>query len=244
MPASIEKNDVDISKLFNWGLGFPIQDDDGKELFKVYIRLVGDAELNRARVFALRKSAELRRQLKKEDSDERLAFIPFYELVEKEELVQSLLLFNTKFLTSEALREVKVTMKKEPDSDATLEEQEEYQAWVDNYPKEREAKIREYVQERVGNIEKELMEKDKETLYKDFERAVTDQLCENEMMLKYRDMCAYLGSYKDKEYKELFFKDFGEFENLPKNIKDQFLESYLSLEIGGEDLKKLLEAMQ
>lgn len=244
MPASIEKNDIDISKLFTWGLGFPIQDDKGQELFKVYMRLVGDAELNRARVFALRKSAELRKKLKTEDSDERLAFIPDIDLIEQDEIIQSLILFNTKYLTSDALKEVKITMKKEPSSDATLEEQEEYQKWIDSYPQERENKIKEYVNARVVEVEKELKAKDKEVLFKDLERSLIDQLCENEMLLRYRDMCTYLGSFKDVEYKEHFFKDFSEFDNLPKEIKSQFNESYMSLEIGGEDLKKLLEAMQ
>lgn len=244
MPSTVEKNDVDISKLFNWGLSFPIQDNNGKDLFKVYIRLVGDAELNRARVFALRKSAEFRKKLKTEDSDERLAFIADYDLIEKEELIQSLLLFNTKFLTSDAYKEVNITVKKEPSSDATLEEQEEYQQWVDNYPKEREEKIRAYVTEKLVKIQEELESKDKETLYKEFEKSLVNQLCENEMILKYRDMCAYLGTFKDSEYKEKFFKDFEEFENLPKEIKDQILEFYMALEIGGEDLKKLLGAMQ
>lgn len=56
-----ERNDVDIFRLFHWGKEVTIFDKYGNELTNVYMRLVGDAELNLARVFAIRRSAELRK---------------------------------------------------------------------------------------------------------------------------------------------------------------------------------------
>ena len=64
----IEKNDVDISKLFNWGKAFEIVGEDGV-VDVVYMRVLGDADINKARVFALRESAKLRRALRNPDSD-------------------------------------------------------------------------------------------------------------------------------------------------------------------------------
>jgi hypothetical protein len=64
------------------------------------------------------------------------------------------------------------------------------------------------------------------------------------MLNKFKEMSVYLGTYKDSEFKERLFKDFEEFENLPNEIKTQFLDNYSVLEISGEDLKKLREATQ
>ncbi len=61
---SIDRNDVNISILFNWGKEFILYDENRKELFKVYLRIIGDSDLNKAKVYALRKSAEMRKKLK------------------------------------------------------------------------------------------------------------------------------------------------------------------------------------
>ena len=86
-----EKSDVDISKLFHYGKKFDIQDRNGKKVLTVFIRIVGDADLNRARVYAIRRSAELRERLRSKESDESLAFIPPIESVEKNSLIETCL---------------------------------------------------------------------------------------------------------------------------------------------------------
>ena len=72
----LEKSDINISTLFNWGKKFSLVDKNNTEIYEVYIRLVGDAEYGRSRVYALRKSSELRKKLNNLESDERIAFIP------------------------------------------------------------------------------------------------------------------------------------------------------------------------
>ena len=126
----------------------------------------------------------------------------------------------------------------------SLEEQEEYQQFVDSYPELRNIEIRKYLEEKLKDKEEELNSRDKEDLFKELIRYLIDSLCENEMMLKFKEMCTVLGTFIDNEFKQPLFKDFDEFDNLSKVIKDQIIESYLSLEIGGEDLKKLLEVTQ
>lgn len=244
MPKSIDKNDVDISKLFHWGSKFTLKDRFGKELIEVYIRLVGDADLNRARIYALRKSADLRRLLKDENSDEKIAYIPTIDALTKEQLMDALILFLTRSITMDAIRAIQVKLPAELDSDATLEEQEKYQKEVDNYPITREERIREYVENKVEEKRKEFSKKDKEFLYDEYQRFLVDQLCESEMISKYREACIFYGTFEDFRYKNRLFSDMEEFENLPKEIKDQLLDAYNSLELGGEDLKKLQEVMQ
>ena len=83
----IEKNDVSLAKLFNWGDKFSITDKYGNFITDVYIRLVGDAELNQARVKAIRASREMREKLKTEGTDERMVFMPDFDLMEDKEIV-------------------------------------------------------------------------------------------------------------------------------------------------------------
>lgn len=241
---TIEKNDISISKLFQWRGKLKVYNRFNKEVLTAYVRLVGDAEANRARVFALRKSAELRKKLRDLNSDERLAYIPDVSVLDKDTLIEVMVLFRTKELTLDAIKEVNLPVPKEPDSDASLEEQEEYQRLVDEYPSKREEVIKEQVNKKLDKERQILSEKTIEELYKSYEIQLINQLCEDEMLRRYREMCVYFGSYKDKNYSERLFNSFDEFDNLPSEIKEQFMDFYLALDLSGEDLKKLPEAMQ
>lgn len=239
----IERNDVDISKLFRWGTRFPIE-LFGENKGYVYIRLLGDADNNRARVYALRKSAELRKKLNS-DTEERLAFIPDIELLEKETLVEMILLGRVKDFTQTALTIVdKQPIPKEPDSTATLEQQEKYQAEVDAHPEKRDKKIREVIEELVEKERKALNVRTMESLFKDYEKTIINELCETEMISAYRDACVVFGCYSDEGFKDKVFNSVEDLNEVPKQIKDQLVEYYIALEINGEELKKSLEAVQ
>lgn len=240
-----EKNDVDVSRLFHWGSKFAIFDSYGKEIENIYIRLVGDAEINRSRVFAIRKSADLRKLLKTEDTDERIAFVSsIYDLDDKSDVINYILLLSTKKFTQDVMRDVDLPMPKEPKSTADLEDFEEYQKAVDNYSERRMQRINDEVLKLIESYRLELLEKPIEQLKKLYERNMIDELCEKEMVTKFRDMCVYFGCYKDDKFKERYFTNFDEFDNLPSEIKEQLINYYGSLEINVEELKKLLEATQ
>ena len=96
----IDKNDVNISKLWNWGTQFETETPQGMLTF--WMRVVGDADLNRARVYGLRQSATLRRQLKDENSDERLALVPELDITEKDKIVTAILVYTVTELTDRA----------------------------------------------------------------------------------------------------------------------------------------------
>lgn len=240
-----EKNDVSIDKLFHWGGKFTITDKYGTVITDAHIRLVGDAEVNRARIFAIRKSSELRKKLKTEDSDERIAFVAaIYELDDKDELARLVAYLNTKKLTQDAVREVRLPQPKELKSTATLEEQEKYQEEVDSYDERRMELINQYVATRMEDMQKELNDRDLLYLQRQCEKLMIDELCEKEMVEKFRDACVYYGSYKDENFKERLFETFDAFDNLPTEVKEQFISYYDSLEINVQDLKKLLVATQ
>jgi len=234
----IDRGDVDISKLFNWGKKFRIDIPGRNKTMNVFVRLVGDADYNRATVYARRRSAELRKILKDENSDERIGFIPDITAFSKEVLVGTLLLFYTKEATLIAIREVKLDLPIEPKADSSLEELEKYQLELDEYPSKREQAIKDFVNKKIDEKKLELDGKDNEPLYKEYIRMAINQICEAEMFTRMREMCVYLGTYKDEDYTERMFKSFDEFDNLPENIKNQFITFYSAMEIDGDDLKK------
>lgn len=233
---SIDKNDVDISRLFQWKRKIDIE-FKGKTLH-AYIRIIGDAETNRARVFALRKSAEMRKLLRDDDSDEKLAYLPESGVVQKEELIQGLLVLYTNDAGNEAVKSLKYNLPTEPKADADLEEHEEYQKKVDDFPKWREDAIKEFITDRVEQYKETLLEKTYDEIYKEYVYSLIEQLCELEMLTRYREMCVFYATYKDEELTEKVFTEFSVLENLPKDVKEQIINEYNSLEISGEDLKK------
>jgi hypothetical protein len=239
MVASIEKNDVDLSKLFYYGDKFVIKDRKGKAALTVYIRLVGDAELNRARVFALRSSADLRVRLKDNTSDINHALIPSsYDELDKDQLVDLIVAYSMQDITREVLRDTTVPIPKEPRSDASLEEQEKYQKLVDEFPENRNKILNDSIATRIKEYRVELVKKSKVELEKEYESSIIKNLCEQEMLTKFREMCAFFGTFKDKEYTKQLFSSFESFDNILPDIKDQIIKSYSSLEMTNEQLKK------
>jgi len=233
-----EKSDVSIDKLFYFGDKLEVK-NRGRVVLTTYIRLVGDAELNRARVFAIRKSAELREKLKNHSTDESVAYIPVRETVEPKTLIDPILTVSLQTFTRDALREADLpVLPAELSSDADLELQENYQKEVDNYPLKRAEAINQYVEARLYKERERLITLTEDELYTYYKRLVISDLCEQEMFSKFREQCVYYGAYRDSNYTKRLFKTFEEFENLPTEIKNQFIEFYFSLDIGTEELKK------
>ena len=233
-----ERNDVDISKLFKWSEKFEIEDLNGDLLEEVYIRVIGDADMNRARVMALRHSADLRKRLKDLDSDERLAYVAEQEDITTEQIINLVVLNKTRGVYSKVAKEVNIPFPKEPDSDATLEQQENYQAEVDAYPE----KVKKVIEAEISKIidkEKATLSKlSDDELYKLYVTTIINDICETEMFDRFSDLCAFFGTYKDAALREKRFESLEEFDNLPMRIKKQYQACYKELELDMNDVKK------
>jgi hypothetical protein len=240
----VEKRDVDINKLFYWSDKFNIYDSNKEVLYTYYARVVGDAELNRSRVFALRSSASLRKELRKEDSDERLAYIPDFEDVSDDKLVDLILFFSMKDYTQQAMKEVIVKYPVEPKSEATLEKMEKYQKEVDDFPEKRNKEYTKFINNKLEQQKKELAKLTREQLIFKYIEFTINQVCESEMIKRFNEMNAFFGSYREEDLKERLFNSFEEFDNLPSPIKQQFIDNYSSLELSIDTLKKLPEVVQ
>jgi hypothetical protein len=239
-----EKNDVDISKLFMWGKEGVVTDNNGNEVIKFYIRLIGDADINQARVHALRRSAEMRRLLKSNVSDERLAFIPEFDLVEKPNLVGAILMLKAKEIGDQVAREVTIPFPKEPSSEATLEEQEAYQKEVDEYPNKMNNAIQGKVKELLGEEEENLNKWDKQKLYDEYVAYLINDLCEKAMYDDFKNSCVYYGTFKDSTCEQRIFDSARGVASMPTEIKEQFIDAYSELELNTDFLKKLQGATQ
>ena len=237
MALSPEKNDIDITALFEYRKPITLYGKGKKEL-TLYMRVVGDSEMQISRVKALRASRELRDKLRDKTSDEYLAFIPDISEAEKEKIVEMLLLTSLKDISMKVAKEIEIPFPEELDSDATLEEQEEYQKQIDAYPKEREATIKREIVKRATETKEEYLEKDKKTLLKDYEKSLKNELCEIEMNRVFYDYVVYFSLYLNKDYSKSAFKSFAEFEKLPNDVKAELLQSYRNLELGMDELKK------
>src|SRR5574338_1291244 len=105
---SVERQDVDLQKLFGWGRVFEVINPQTEEAEAiVYMKLLGDADLGRARVYALRKSAELRRKLKDTNSDEYLAWVRDINEVSEEDLFNLITIFSQREIGNNARTKVK-----------------------------------------------------------------------------------------------------------------------------------------
>jgi len=240
---SVERNDVDISSLFMWGKEFTFSTGLGKEL-TVYIRLVGDSELNRSRIYALRSSSKLRNILRDENSDERLAYLPNYEDVTRDNLVEGILSLSIRELAQKGAREIDIPYPTEPSSEDSLEKHEKYQKKVDEYPAKRQAKIEKFINDALDKKRESMAILDKEAVYSLYKKILIDDLCENEMVTAYIESCTYFGIFNDEKYTERTFDSLEEFQNLPKEAKEKFISTYRELEIEQDELKKSLQATQ
>jgi hypothetical protein len=247
MSDVIEKNDVDLSRLFGWGRVFEVVNPQTQESDAlVYMKLLGDADLGRARVYALRKSAELRRKLKDTNSDEYLAWVRDISEVEVQDLINLITVFSMREVSKNAREKVKIPTPKPPKTTANLEKMEDFQKQVDAYPEKRAKAIEDAVTKEIAILQKSLKEKSKEELYRQYVKMLTDEFCERIAVDAFEDYQTYLGCYSDDTYKadKRFFEDFEAFDNLEPTIKLQFKDAYRSLDIELSELKKLRRATQ
>ena len=245
MSDVVERSDVDLSKLFGWGRVFEVVDPKDESIITlVYMKLLGDADLGRARVHALRKSSEMRRKLKDENSDERLAYVRSIDEVSEEDLINLITVFSGREISQTAREKVRIPVPKTPKSNASLAKMERFQQEIDEYPEKRRKAISDAIEKEIENLKKSLSVQTKEELYKQYVRLLIDEFCEREAIVAFENMQVYLGCWTDDTYKVRFFQDFEEFDNLEPTVKAQFKDAYRSIDIELSELKKLRRATQ
>jgi len=235
----IEKNDVDISELFRWNKEVEVQDVFTQSKVTFYMRLLGDADLGKARVYGYRKSAELRKKLKDADSDERIALLAeLADFADAEIILRTIEILRIPEIYQSAVKNVNVKEPKEPEED-DLQTWEEFQAEVDSYSERFRNAVDKEAEKMRNNDLKVLEKKTKDELYAIYENEIIGKVCQEEMNNAFYNMAIYLSSYKDNKFKTLSFKSFDSYNNVHPTLKSRLKEEYQSLELGIDVLKKL-----
>lgn len=238
MAHEIEKNDVDISKLFLWNTEVEIKDDTGKVLKTVWMRLIGDADLNRARVISLRESSKIREALKTETSDEYMAYIAPLKFSEKGNIVAGIKLLSMSDYMDEARTSVITKFPVEPPSDASLEEQEKYQKSVDEFPLKWDKDLNKELKKIDKREEARLIELDFEALKKEYIDMLINYICQSIMNSTFHSYCTYFGTYEDNKFRRRVFRSYDDYSNISPKTKQKLEEAYKELEISVPELKK------
>ena len=229
-----------IEKLFSWHKETPILDAKGVEIGKVYQRLCGDADIQKSRVTALRYSREMRIKLKDINSDEYLAYVDAYDDLSKEDLINLILFDELIEIRNKVEKDFYFPDPQEPKDDDT-EEWENYQVLVDSWEDRRTEKLNSLVTEAIEDRKFELNNKSLEEIQKQVRLSKINNLCENELRIRFMEMVTYLGTYKDKKFKKRLFNSFQEFLDSPDILKNQLINGYNSLELSSVNLKGLQE---
>lgn len=233
----IEKNDVDLNALFNYTTELELQLPNGERL-TLYQRVIGDEDNGKAQVHALRESGKLRENLTNKRWPDRVAYVPKIDKYKKEEILDVILSMMLRDLTLQAVNEVEIKQRKEPDEDSTLEEREEYQKYVDEYPKLYEAEVTKIIEKKKAEHRKRLNGYKREELLNMYEGTLVNAHVQQEHDRAYLEISTYLGTFLDAEFKKPAFKSLDKFNSLPTRVKEKILGSYKSLEISSVQLKK------
>jgi hypothetical protein len=236
--STIEKRDVDLNALFNYTTTLELLLPEGRGTVTLHQRVIGDENNGKAQVHALRKSSEFREKIRNRRWKDRKAYIPNISDLKKDEIVETLVAMMLKDLTLEAINEVHLPTKPEPDEDASLEEQEEYQKYVDLYPELYNMEVTKLVADKRDAKIKEVSKINKDELLKLYETVLIDMHSQAVFEKAYSEMSAYFGTYSDEDFIKRPYKSFEDFLKTPTRVKAEIIKSYKQLELSSVTLKK------
>ncbi len=237
---SPDKLDVELKDLFKYGEYYTIK--NGKDGYvDVFIRVPSEEDVNLSRVYALRKSAEYRKELEEDAALLDALFIELYgktiEDFTDDELVELYLIGVHNKLLELARKQVKVPFPKEPKTD-DLKLWEEYQKGVDNWPKKYAERLKEVFIALIDKEKEKVKKLDEDKLRNLVRQAIVDIQVNEYYKSKYMDHLIYRVSFKSNDMEERLFKSVEEVENLPFYIKKDFEEAINILNIEVGTLKK------
>jgi hypothetical protein len=227
-----------IEDLFRWKGELEITDNEGNVIETLYQRVVGDHDIQKSRIEALKASKLLRRALKDENSDEYLTSVPEEDQYTKEELIALILFSNYSIFRQQAELRVEEKKVKEPRSDSDLEEQEEYISALEEEKKSYEERLNKDISEQSEKLEKELRGKTDAEIFEIYKKNQVELLCRYRMMEIFDEFATFYGTYKDNKFKERRFETIEDFRDLAPRIKGQILENYKMLELNLGEVKK------
>jgi hypothetical protein len=227
-----------IEELFRWTGTVEIKDNEGEVVETVYQRVVGDADIQRARLEALKASKLMRKALKNKESDEAIINLPLDDDYTKEELITLIIFSRYSIFRQQAEYRTQEKKIKEPKSDATLEEQENFIENVEQARADYELGVNEDIKKQIEKYEEELKAKTVEELFDIYLKEHSEIVCRLKMIEVFDEFATFFGSFADAKHKERRFEDIESFRDLAPRIKNILMENYKKLELGLSEVKK------
>jgi hypothetical protein len=231
---------MDIAKLFKWktaytilgASGTPVLDDTGVEI-TVYIRVIGDNDLDEAKKYALRESKKLRTQYREHPED----ILPDVDSLTQSELAALVVLNEASYLYKQAERDTTIPYPNSMDS-LHIEDEEVFLEKLDSYFEDLVAAIDEKAQKLFTDRKTYYETLSLDVLQARAKNTYIDRLIEADLVKLYNDAILYYAIYYDEACTEKVFKDIPEVRNSSKVLKEQLYTEYSKLVLTDTDLKK------
>jgi hypothetical protein len=238
-----------LSQLLRWRKEITIKDADGKDLLidgkprKVYIRVIGDRDIQEAYRLARIASNNKRKALRDVDSLEYQDEVLTFADASEEECKALIMAARGTNWTAEAysavVRPNEVMLKEvaiDPDA-PTLEEQEQMD--IDNHKLELEyqQQIEEFIKTKETEAQTEIDVLDLESLRVLAQVEASVILPMTVFLRELNEEKCWRACYDDKDYTKRSFDGINDFRDALPFIKDQLLLEYSALEIGADEIK-------
>lgn len=241
---------MDLATLLRWKTDFDLKDQNDKPILddagnpvKIYMRIVGDFDLQESFRLARMASAEKRKRLRDPESDDYKAEIKLFEEASKEECELIIKTSRSANWYSQAFSavirpdEVKISdVAVDPDA-PTLEEQEKLDAANEEADAQYRRELDQFVETKGKELDEELskLELTDLRLLAQIETSIILPL--NIFMSELVEQKVWRSIYLDKDYTVRAYRDVKHYRDTPDIIKKQLEQAYTELESREDGLK-------
>jgi hypothetical protein len=231
---------MDISKLFKWkkeytivGVnGEPLLNSEGEEI-RVYLRVIGDNDLDRARKYALQQTRKLRASYQKDSAQ----VLPDFDEFSVEELATLIVLNEASTIYKEAERETTIKFPTNKDT-FDIEDAENYVKERDEYFENLVVKVDEEAQKLLNQRMEYYKNLSHEDLKSRAEKSYINKIIEGDLSKLSNDAILYFSVYEDEECTKKIFESIDDVRNAAPMLKEQLYTEYSKLVLTDLDLKK------
>ena len=239
-----------LVNLLKWNRKFILKDQEGNFLLDdksqpitIWLRIIGDDDLQDSYREARLRSAAKRTSLRNPESKEYRDEIELISEATVENCVDLIKAARANIFTAEAQSNVARSelpkieeFATDPDA-PSLEEQEKFDKAVRDIEDSYQKALEDYVKSRIETLESELKAMDLETLRTEAKLETSNIMALAVFMEEVQDQKTWRAIYSDKDFKEHEFKNIEEFRSTHGFIKDQLRLAYQELELNPDEVK-------
>lgn len=239
-----------LTHLLKWKKAVIIKDDNGLVAkdengnpVTVYMRVIGDKDLEDASLIARYTSSMKRAALADPDTRDYQTAVEIFNSANREQAIEMIVQGRAANWTGQALSDVVVPdlpkiedIAQDPDA-PTLVELEKLDKAIEKINDEYKKEVDDYVKSREIVLRAELDEKSLEELIELAKEEVIVVLSIQTYLDTLINEKVWRSVYQDDAYTIPEFKNLDEFENLHISVKRQLIEEYRDLEAGFDDIK-------